>query len=275
MLKRFLPFSRRISRQRVYFRAFSQGKVQMTEHEMELVKKINEDPQQVDFFLRQFDQGVLNRIQEQILQDETLQNDAEPTPQQLYLTAMQASIPFVGFGFLDNALMIVFGASIEASVGLTFNLTVMAAAALGNTFSDMGGVFMGNYVEHISEKLNLPKANLSVKQKSYRSAKFADAFGSCFGVLVGCILGMIPLFFYTQTTDMTHVKNAFKRLDKDNNGKIDREEIQAIMDTLGLQAMDKYMDSAFRKYDLDEDGHLDFQEFLSFLQDVGVITDKI
>ena len=86
-----------------------------------------------------------------------------------------------GFGFLDNALMIVFGASIEASVGLTFNLTVMAAAALGNTFSDMGGVFMGNYVEHLAEKLNLPKANLSDKQKTYRSAKFADAFGSCFG----------------------------------------------------------------------------------------------
>jgi len=276
MFKRFLPTSRRFLRQpRGHLRAFSQSQLQMTDSDLEFVKRINEDPQQVDSFLRQFDQNVLNRIQEQIFQDDTLQNDTVPTTRQLYLTATQAAIPFIGFGFLDNALMIMFGASIEASVGLSFNLTVMAAAAIGNTFSDMGGVFMGTYVEHLAEKLNLPKANLSDKQKTYRSAKFADVFGSCFGVLIGCILGMIPLLFYSQTADMTHVKNAFEKLDKDKSGTIDREEIQAVMDVLGLRAVDKYMDGAFRKYDSDGDGHLDFQEFLLLLQDVGIVTEKI
>lgn len=45
------------------------------------------------------------------------------------------SIPFIGFGFLDNFFMIIAGDYIESSIGVYMCLSTMAAAALGNTIS--------------------------------------------------------------------------------------------------------------------------------------------
>ena len=59
---------------------------------------------------------------------------------------------FSGFGFLDNAVMILAGDYIETSVGVMFNLSVLAAAGLGNTVSDLVGVLFGGYVESIADK---------------------------------------------------------------------------------------------------------------------------
>ena len=59
---------------------------------------------------------------------------------QLGLIGVVSGIPMVGFGFVDNLLMILAGDAIDMSIGLTFGLSALAAAALGNAFSDVVGV---------------------------------------------------------------------------------------------------------------------------------------
>ena len=40
-------------------------------------------------------------------------------------------IPFIGFGFLDNALMIIAGDYIDTTIGVTLGISTMAAAGFG------------------------------------------------------------------------------------------------------------------------------------------------
>jgi hypothetical protein len=44
-------------------------------------------------------------------------------------------IPFIGFGFIDNAIMILAGGTIDSSLGALLCISTMAAAALGNIIS--------------------------------------------------------------------------------------------------------------------------------------------
>lgn len=70
------------------------------------------------------------------------------------------SIPFIGFGFLDNMIMIIAGEYIDMTLGklfqiklkhlfagITLGISTMAAAALGNLISDIFGVGLAHYVE--------------------------------------------------------------------------------------------------------------------------------
>ncbi|XP_062935897.1 transmembrane protein 65 isoform X4 [Cynocephalus volans] len=63
-----------------------------------------------------------------------------PTPGQLRYVFIHNAIPFIGFGFLDNAIMIVAGTHIELSIGIILGISTMAAAALGNLVSDLAGL---------------------------------------------------------------------------------------------------------------------------------------
>jgi hypothetical protein len=63
-----------------------------------------------------------------------------PSTSDLYKVAIQQGLPFVGFGFLDNFIMIVAGESIETFLGASLVISTMAAAALGNTLSDVFGI---------------------------------------------------------------------------------------------------------------------------------------
>ena len=63
-----------------------------------------------------------------------------PSSAELWRLAIQQGLPFVGFGFLDNFIMIVAGESIETFLGASLVISTMAAAALGNTLSDVFGI---------------------------------------------------------------------------------------------------------------------------------------
>ncbi|KAF4730166.1 hypothetical protein FOZ62_031554 [Perkinsus olseni] len=66
-------------------------------------------------------------------------------------TFICSAIPFIGFGFLDNALMLIFGEQIDNSLCVVMGFSTLAAAALGNAFSDLAGVFAGSHIEHQAE----------------------------------------------------------------------------------------------------------------------------
>lgn len=63
--------------------------------------------------------------------------------------ALQRAVPFVGFGFMDNAIMILAGDYIEASIGVTLGISTMAAAALGVLVADVLGLSVGEFIERV------------------------------------------------------------------------------------------------------------------------------
>ena len=54
-----------------------------------------------------------------------------PTRAQLFRLAIASGVPFVGFGIADNGIMIIAGDQIDASLGVRFGLSTLAAAGLG------------------------------------------------------------------------------------------------------------------------------------------------
>eukprot|EP00075_Anas_platyrhynchos_P019229 XP_027308482.1 transmembrane protein 65 isoform X2 [Anas platyrhynchos] len=89
---------------------------------------------------------------------------APPSPGQLKHVFFHNALPFVGFGFLDNAIMIAAGTQIELSIGVILGISTMAAAALGNLVSDLAGLGLAGYVEALASRLGLSIPDLTPKQ---------------------------------------------------------------------------------------------------------------
>ncbi|CAH0604477.1 unnamed protein product [Chrysodeixis includens] len=118
-----------------------------------------------------------------------------PTKRELLHLSLANSIPFIGFGFLDNFIMIIAGDRIESSMSAYITLSTMAAAALGNTFSDVIGIGSSYYVERAASWVGLGAPKLAPLQLDMTiSRRFAN-FGRVIGITIGCFLGMIPLLF--------------------------------------------------------------------------------
>ncbi|CAD7970509.1 unnamed protein product [Amoebophrya sp. A120] len=118
-----------------------------------------------------------------------------PTRNQLRRVFIASAIPFIGFGFLDNFLMILMGDAIDASLCVKFGFSTMAAAALGNTFSDVCGVFSGGVIEDYAQKRGIEMPALDSEQLKLTSVKTYQYGGQACGIVVGCILGMCPLLW--------------------------------------------------------------------------------
>lgn len=116
------------------------------------------------------------------------------------LVALYNAVPFVGFGFLDNTIMIlgvkhfilflisckrrsskirnsvilpIFqGDSIELMVGSVITISTMMAAALGNTLSDIVSIGSAFYVEKFAAKLGVKKPQLTTAQLNLSSVRF-------------------------------------------------------------------------------------------------------
>ena len=84
----------------------------------------------------------------------------------------------------------------SASIGASLTISTMAAAALGNTLSDVFGVGSAWYVEASARRLGMNPPNLTEEQLDSKSARIAVNGGRALGVAIGCILGMFPLLFY-------------------------------------------------------------------------------
>lgn len=84
--------------------------------------------------------------------------------QDLKYVALQHGIPFIGFGFVDNAIMIIAGDYIDVKLGVSLGISSMAAAGIGNTISDIAGLGLGNVVEDMCARLGLPNPALTQEQ---------------------------------------------------------------------------------------------------------------
>eukprot|EP00439_Symbiodinium_sp_Y106_P077632 s7_g16.t1 len=118
-----------------------------------------------------------------------------PTFRQLELYFLHNFIPFIGFGFCDNAIMILAGDYIDARLGLTLGLSTMAAAAWGNTFSDVIGLWISGFIETFVASTGLPHHSLTSGQMELLQVRIVKNTSMIAGISLGCILGMFPLIY--------------------------------------------------------------------------------
>lgn len=118
-----------------------------------------------------------------------------PTQAQLRMLFLSSAVPFVGFGFLDNFLMIIFGEFIDSTLCVMFSLSTMAAAAIGNTISDCAGIFSGGAVESLARRCGVEEPPMCNEQRFLRVTKVWQYTGQCVGIIIGCTLGCCPLLW--------------------------------------------------------------------------------
>ena len=61
----------------------------------------------------------------------------KPTKKQLRELFVISAVPMIGFGFMDNFIMIQAGGYIDSTLGVKFGLATMTAAAMGQIVSDV------------------------------------------------------------------------------------------------------------------------------------------
>mmetsp|Transcript_11146 Transcript_11146/g.16051 ORF Transcript_11146/g.16051 Transcript_11146/m.16051 type:complete len:442 (+) Transcript_11146:137-1462(+) len=132
----------------------------------------------------------------------------EPSKRDLRLVALNVGVPFIGFGIMDNALLIVAGDAIDASLGVALNISTMCAAALGNIVSDIAGVLCGTIIEDFCTKIGLPTPKITEAQRTLRSVRHAGQMGCAIGITIGCFIGMFPLLFINSKNNQRKKKAA-------------------------------------------------------------------
>jgi len=143
----------------------------------------------------------------------------EPTRRQLYVVGLHQAIPFVGFGIMDNAILVLAGEAIDVYLGVTLGISTMCAAAIGNIISDICGVVFGTVIEDAllnwsksierttGGRIKLPPMpKLSYEQRNLRSVRWSSQLGCAVGLTVGCIIGMFPLLFFPEDKRSKHDK---------------------------------------------------------------------
>jgi hypothetical protein len=183
-----------------------------------------------------------------------------PSTLQLRRELIFAAVPFIGFGFLDNAIMISAGDAIESNIGGVLCLSTMAAAGLGNMVSDIVGMGATGYIERYATKLGLPNPGLTAAQRQLPKVKQIGLLGAILGISIGCILGMAPLLFID--SERKELRKSFDVLDGDGNGFISREEIALLLKMLGMRDVkEAQVDGIVDAMDTDHDHRISFEEF--------------
>ena len=116
-----------------------------------------------------------------------------PSPETLRKIFVFNAVPFVAFGFIDNTVLIYAGDAIDNSVGVAFGLSSLAAAAMGQIFSDTSGVLFGGAIEAWFLKMGFTQPVLTVEQNMMRVTRMTSTWGKVIGVVTGCTLGLLNL----------------------------------------------------------------------------------
>ena len=100
---------------------------------------------------------------------------------------LSVMVGMVVFGIMDNGIMVLAGTSIDNYIK-TFGFSTMLAAGIGNTISDAVGVLSGSIVARM-----VWKSFGKVTEKDVGDGVFL--FGETLGIVLGCLIGLLPLAF--------------------------------------------------------------------------------
>ncbi|CAH1774279.1 unnamed protein product [Owenia fusiformis] len=144
-----------------------------------------------------------------------------PTVGQLRHVFIFSGVPFIGFGLLDNIIMILAGEYIDTTFGALLGISTMAAAALGNLVSDVFGVGLAGWVEELCSKVGIKPPDLTPQQLDTPSTRWSAGAGRSVGITIGCILGMFPLLFMDgrESEEQTDSKETDAKTEKSNEDK--------------------------------------------------------
>ena len=126
------------------------------------------------------------------------------TPQQIQSVFLSATIPMIGFGFMDNFVMITAGNAIDNSIGVQMGLATMTAAAIGQVVSDVSGVMFG---DTLSRVFKISSAQLTETQRKFAVVRRLRLAGAVLGVITGCTLGATALYFVPDRDTSTTSNN--------------------------------------------------------------------
>jgi hypothetical protein len=108
--------------------------------------------------------------------------------QQVRSVLLSAAVPMIGFGFMDNFIMIQAGSMIDNTIGVQLGLATMTAAALGQIVSDTCGVLFGGTLERI---LAIRPLQLTAAQQNLPLIRRLRLVGAVVGVILGCSIGAL------------------------------------------------------------------------------------
>ena len=127
-------------------------------------------------------------------------SSSQLTYEQIKGVMVSAAIPMIGFGFMDNLIMIQAGSYIDSTLGVKFGLTTLTAAAMGQVVSDVSGVTFGNTIEKLTSPYVKPPL-LSEMQRQLPVVSRLRLLGAVSGVMLGCMLGATSLLLLPQDSE--------------------------------------------------------------------------
>lgn len=184
----------------------------------------------------------------------------------LLLIALEAGLPFVGFGFLDNATMILAGDAIDSTLGLYLNCSVLASAAMGNVCSGMLGMQVHGLIDKAVQKLQFNTPVLTEEQMKDRRVFLAGHIGGTVGIMAGLILGMAPLLWLDSDTNEKSDYAMFQRWDVNGSGFIELREFEKVLRELGLHETNQKAQKLIEKYG--HDNRVNFEQFSKLKSDL-------
>ena len=104
-------------------------------------------------------------------------------------------VPMVGFGMMDNFIMIQAGDAIDNTFGAALGIATLTAAAFGQVFSDVSGVLFGGVMERAVSRLGVQPPSITAAQRTLPVCKNVVIAGSVVGVTAGCLIGATCLLF--------------------------------------------------------------------------------
>lgn len=182
----------------------------------------------------------------------------------LALIALEAGLPFVGFGFLDNAAMILAGDMIDGTIGVWLHCSVLASAAMGNVVSGMLGMQGHGLIDKAVQKFNINTPVLTDEQMKDKSVFLAGHIGGTVGILIGLILGMFPLLFLNGDTNEKADYAMFVKWDHNGSGYIELPEFEKVLKELGFLETTEQARKIIDKYG--ENSKVNFEQY-SLLKD--------
>ena len=199
-------------------------------------------------------------------------------------------VPMVGFGFIDNLVMIQAGDMIDNTIGVTFGLATLTSAAYGQIVSDVAGTVSSGTVEALASSLGLPRAGLTLEQLRLSNVRFAGMAGAVVGVATGCLLGMGCLLFMDldkseRLKRQGELRTLYKTLMEEGHELIgaqhcalflldeqasdDGELYLTSMGWQGKQPTKDELERTFRAYDTDHSGRVDKVQLYHALRDLS------
>ncbi|GKY93077.1 hypothetical protein MPSEU_000276000 [Mayamaea pseudoterrestris] len=119
---------------------------------------------------------------------------AYPSMTNLRALFVASAIPMVGFGAMDNIVMIQAGQYIDSTLGVSLGLATMTAAAAGQVVSDVSGVVFGGTLERVLSRMGaIPAPDLTNAQRQLSICRNVSMAGAVVGVIIGCALGACTL----------------------------------------------------------------------------------